>query len=82
MGVTAVFALLQVIVANLPGAITTGQQLFDLGKKLYASINDGREPTAEEVADLRAKIAADETLALEPLPPAQPGDPDYTPPTA
>lgn len=69
-------ALLQVVIENLPGAIRTATQLYDLGEKLFTSLQ-GREPTEDEKAQLRAEIDADVALALAPLPPAQPGDPDY-----
>lgn len=74
----SVIAILQVVVANLPGAIKTGAQLYDLGTKLYAT-TQGTEPTDAEKAQLQAAIDADLIEALSPLPPAQPGDPDYTP---
>lgn len=76
MDITGVISLLQIVVANLPGAITTTTQLVDLGTKFYASVN-GEQPTPAEIAELRAAVDADVAKALEPLPPAQPGDPDY-----
>ena len=81
IAIPAILALLQTVVQYLPTAISTGQQVFDLGKKLFATAN-GREPTAEEESQLQAAIDADVTLALTPLPDAQPGDPDYAPPAA
>lgn len=80
MDVSVIIALLKVVAANLPGAISTTEQLVELGTKFMATVN-GHEPTAEEVAALRAQVDADVALALEPLPPAQPDDPDYQPPT-
>ncbi len=76
MDIAGVISLLQVVVANLPGAITTVTQLVDLGQKFFATTN-GRDPTPDEVAALRASIDADLMDALTPLPPAQPGDPDF-----
>ena len=76
MDITGVIALLQVVVGELPGAITTVTQLVDLGKKFFETAN-GREPTPAEIAQLRAQIDADVAEALAPLPPAQPGDPDF-----
>ena len=78
MNLTGIIALLQTVVANLPGAITTVEALTSLGTKFYATIN-GHEPTDAEVAELRAMIDADLAEALTPLPLAQPGDPDYVP---
>lgn len=77
MDIAAIIGILQTVVTELPGAITTVTQLVDLGKKFFATAN-GREPTADEMAQLHAAIAADVAEALTPLPPAQPGDPDYT----
>lgn len=81
MDISAVISVLQVVVAQLPGAITTVAQLTDLGTKFYESVN-GHAPSIEEVAALRAAIDADVATALTPLPPAQPGDPDYVKPVA
>lgn len=78
MNVSEVISLLQVVAASLPGAIKTSEELVSLGSKFYATIN-GEEPNPEEIAALRAAVDADVKLALTPLPPAQPGDPDYTP---
>ena len=78
MTLASIVALLQTVVANLPGAITTAEALTDLGTKFYATIN-GHQPTDAEVAELRAAVDADLAEALTPLPPAQPGDPDYVP---
>lgn len=78
MGVAEIISILLLVVKELPGAIETTTQLIDLGKKLFATVN-GREPTEQEVADLEEQIEADVAEALTPLPPAQPGDPDYQP---
>jgi hypothetical protein len=76
MPIASIIAILQVIVANLPGAITTASQLVDLGTKLFSTIN-GKAPTADEIMQLQAAIDADVTLALAPLPEPQVGDPDF-----
>lgn len=76
MNITGIIGILQTILVNLPGAVTTAQQLTDLGAKLYASIN-GHEPTEAEKTELQAAIDSDVIQALIPLPEAQPGDPDY-----
>lgn len=74
-----IIPLLQIVIENLPGAVKTATELYGLGEKFFASVN-GREPTAAEKAQLRADLDADVALALEPLPPAQPGDEDYVKP--
>lgn len=78
MGVAEIIGILLLVVKELPGAIKTTTELIDLGQKMFATVN-GREPTPEEVADLEAQIEADVAEALTPLPPAEPGDPDYKP---
>ncbi len=79
MGVAEIISILLLVVKELPGAIETTVQLVDLGKKMFATIN-GREPTEAEVTELEAQIEADVAEALEPLPAAEPGDPDYKKP--
>lgn len=79
MDIATIIAILKVVVAELPGAISTTQQLVDLGAKFFATVN-GKDPTPEDIAAIEAAIDADVALALEPLPDAQPGDPDYQKP--
>lgn len=76
MNATAIMALIQIVVQELPGAVTTVQQLMDLAKKFFATAN-GRAPTDAEIKEIESAIDADVMTALAPLPPAQPGDPDY-----
>lgn len=76
MNVAAVIKVLQVILTELPGAVTTADQLVELGSKFMKASN-GTAPTAQEIVDMRAAIDEDVAEALSPLPPAQPGDPDY-----
>ena len=79
MDAAAIISLLQVVVAELPGAITTVEQLYALGEKFWASTN-GTPPSDADKTELRAQIDADVAEALTPLPDAQPGDPDYVKP--
>lgn len=78
MPIASIIALLQTVVSTLPGAITTATQLYDLGKKFFA-VTNGTAPSADEMLQLQAAIDADVAIALQPLPPAQPGDPDFNP---
>lgn len=80
MDIAGIISILKIVADNLPGAISTAEQLVDLGTKLYNSLNNGTDPTPEEIAALRAAIDADVMTALEPLPPPEPGDPDYVNP--
>ncbi len=81
MDIATIITVLQTVVSALPGAITTVEQLVQLGQKFFTATN-GTDPTADEIAQLRAAIDSDVAQALAPLPPAQPGDPDYVLPTA
>lgn len=78
MEITAIIAILQTVVQELPGAITTVEQLYALGTKFFAAAN-GTAPTAAEQAQLQSAIDSDVADALTPLPDPQPGDPDATP---
>ena len=75
----AIIALLPIIIQELPGAITTVEQLYSLAEKFFA-VQNGRPPTQAETDDLHAQIDSDVAEALTPLPDAQPGDPDYVKP--
>ena len=81
MDAAVIIQLLQSVVASLPSAITTVEQLYELGTKFAGTIK-GSKPTDDEITALRTQIDSDVATALTPLPPAQPGDPDYVAPTA
>lgn len=68
MDIASIIGILQIVVQELPGAITTTEQLVDLGKKFYASAN-GTDPTADEISQLEDAIDSDVAAALTPLPP-------------
>ncbi len=78
MEIAGIIAIINTVVTYLPGAITTAEQVYELGKKLFETVN-GRAPTDAEVEELETQIDVDVMEALQPLPPAQPGDPDYQP---
>lgn len=80
MDIATIITVLQAVVSSLPGAITTVEQLVQLGQKFFTATN-GTDPTPDQIVELRAGIDADVAAALQPLPPAQPGDPDYVAPT-
>ncbi len=61
MSAMAVIALLSEVIATLPAAITTGQQVIRLVNDGYRQLTDAigdREVTAEEVETLVRKIVA------------------------
>lgn len=68
MDVAGIIALVQVVVQSLPGAITTAEQLYDLGAKFWA-VQNGAAPTVDEQTALESAIDADVAQALAPLPP-------------
>lgn len=61
MSAAAVIALLAEVIANLPAAISTGQQVIKLVNDGYQQLSDAvgdREVTPEEINELVAKIVA------------------------
>ena len=61
MGAAAVIALLSEVIANLPAAISTGQQVIQLVNDGYRQLSDAigdREVTSEEIDALVATIVA------------------------
>lgn len=76
MDFSTIIALLNVVVANLPGAIKTAEELYALGVQFFGVINN-KPLTEEQRTALYAQIDADVAEALTPLPPARPGDPDF-----
>ena len=61
MSAAAVIALLAEVIANLPAAISTGQQVIKLVNDGYKQLSDAigdREVTPEEINDMVAKIVA------------------------
>jgi hypothetical protein len=64
MSAAAVIALLSEVIANLPAAITTGQQVIQLVNDGYRQLHEAivdKEVTAEEINDLVGKIVANST---------------------
>jgi hypothetical protein len=61
MSAATVITLISELVANLPVAITTGQQVIQLVNSGYAQLKDAigdREATPEEINSLVAEIVA------------------------
>jgi hypothetical protein len=67
MNFSAIIAVLSVVIQELPGAITTVMQLKDIAVKAFASLNDGRLPTDEEMDQLAKEIDVLVAEALKPL---------------
>lgn len=69
MSVTSVLALLTELIANLPAAITTGQQVIDLVNRAYESMTTSfgdRDVSPEEISVLVAQIIAN-SVAIQAL---------------
>lgn len=61
MSAAAIIALLTEVIANLPTAITTGQQVIQLINDGYRQLNDAigdKDVTADEINALVATIVA------------------------
>lgn len=80
MPIAAIIGLLQIVIQELPGAISTVEDLYNLGVKFATALN-GTAPSDADKAALKEAIKSDLAEALTPLPDAQPGDPDYVKPT-
>jgi hypothetical protein len=67
MNATAVIALLSEVIANLPAAITTGQQVIQLvndGYRQLAEAIGDKDVSAEEIDSLVGRIVAN-SLAIQ-----------------
>lgn len=65
--IEAIIAMLQAAIQFAPQAISTAEQLYEIGQKLFETLN-GREPTQAEQDDLQRQIDADVAEALRPMP--------------
>ena len=63
-----------------PVFVSTWNNLKPFAVSLFTQFK-GEEPTADELTELERQIDALAATLQEPLPAAQPGDPDYQPPT-
>lgn len=70
MDFALIISILSAVAKELPNAISTAEQLYGLGQKVFEVVN-GRVPTDEEIAALNAQIDADVAEALAPLPPEE-----------
>jgi len=66
---TKVFPVVETTVANVKVFAT----------QLFQSLNGGTAATADQTAQIEAMVDSLFAQLEEPLPPAQPGDPDYKP---
>jgi hypothetical protein len=67
MSATAVIALLSEVIANLPAAITTGQQVIQLvndGYRQLAEVVGDKDVSTEEIDSLVGRIVAN-SLAIQ-----------------
>ena len=75
---TTVLTVLEVLAKLTPTIIQVGTDLKPFAIALYEKVN-GHLITPEQSAELEAMTDALYARLQEPLPPAQPGDPDYEP---
>lgn len=71
-----VLAVLELTAKFLPVVIQTGTDLKPFAEGLFKQFKGG-ELTDDERTELRAAVDAQYAKAMEPLPPPQPGDPDF-----
>ena len=64
----------------LPQIMATATDLKPFASALFTQLSGGAAPTDTELAALEAKIDELAARLQAPLPPAQPGDPDYVKP--
>lgn len=74
-----VLTVLQTLVKFAPTVIQAGADLKPFAVALYERLK-GQELTTDERAVVEAGVDALYARLMEPLPPAQPGDPDYVKP--
>jgi len=71
-----VLTVLELLAKALPTAIKVGTDLKPFAVSLYKQFK-GSDLTEAERAELEAAVDAQFASFMRPLPPAQPGDPDY-----
>lgn len=74
-----VLTVVETLTKLAPTFVSTWTDLKPFATTLYTQFK-GSAPTADELTALEAQIDALAARLQIPLPPAQPGDPDYTKP--
>lgn len=75
-GVSAVLAILDIATKFFPVILQTGENLKPFAESIFKQLK-GDELTMSERIELHEAVERQYAKAMEPLPPAQPGDPDY-----
>lgn len=65
--IATIIQILQAVIAAMPSVISTAEELYTIGQKVFETLN-GRVPTDQEIADLQTQIDADVAEALTPIP--------------
>lgn len=73
---TLVLTVLELLAKAVPVIIKTGTDLKPFAVSLYKQFK-GSDLTEAERTELEAAVDAQYANFMRPLPPAQPGDPDY-----
>jgi len=77
MGALAtVLTVIETLTKLAPTFVSTWNDLKPFANQLYTQFKGG-QPTDEELMELERQIDALADRLQQPLPPAQPGDPDY-----
>lgn len=74
--ITTVAGVIKTAVDIGPTVIKTIDDAKPFAEALYRALT-GNEITGDQLAELEVRIAALSAELQQPLPPAQPGDPDY-----
>ena len=73
---TSVLTVIETLTKLAPVFVSTWNDLKPFATELYAQFK-GTQPTPEELTELETQLDALAVRLQQPLPPAQPGDPDY-----
>lgn len=77
---TTVITAIGLFTKFAPTAVESAKKLYDFGSALYNNLA-GTGLTKEQSAELEKKCDEMFERFMTPLPPAQPGDPDYVEPS-
>jgi hypothetical protein len=75
-----VLTVIDLLAKYAPAFIKAWQDAKPFAAALFSQL-EGRQPTVDEMVTLEAQIDNLHARMQQPLDPAQPGDPDYIPPT-
>ena len=74
---STVLTVVETLTKLAPTFVATWNDLKPFAQSLYTQFNDGVAPTDAQLTELEAQLDALAARLQEPLPAAQPGDPDF-----